>query len=120
MISENFGVALGPEPEIIPFLGVKAQLEALKARNGGKPTPVLRNGMIVRVASGDFAGIWRIRSCKNDASKGLLMDLTFPDRCPAAVAKVDWSKREVRVRTLLKGGITICDEGLCGIASCIT
>ena len=120
VISENFGVALGPEPEIIPFLGVKAQLEALKARNGGKPTPVLRNGMIVRVASGDFAGIWRIRSCKNDASKGLLMDLTFPDRCPAAVAKVDWSKREVRVRTLLKGGITICDEGLCGIASCIT
>lgn len=117
VISENFGVALQPEPTMIAFHQVKKQLEALRMKNGGKPVTVLRNGMLIRVETGDFAGVWRIRSCKNKAAKGLVLNLTHPDRCPAVVSNVAWCKEDVRIRTLMKAGLVIPESGLCGITS---
>lgn len=116
VIGENYGVALEPEPTMIAFHQVKKQLEELRAKNGGNPVMILRNGMIIQVATGDFAGTWRIRSCMNDARKGLLMDLTFPDSCPIRATDAKWSKRDVRVKSLLKGGLTIPESNYCGVA----
>jgi CRISPR-associated endonuclease Csn1 len=117
VIGENYGVALQPEPTMIAFHQVKKQLEALRMKNGGKPVAVLRNGMLIRVATGDFAGVWRVRSCKNKAAKGLVFNLTHADRCQSEVPRVAWCKDDVRVNTLLKSGMTIIDSDFCGVAS---
>jgi hypothetical protein len=117
VIGENYGVALQPEPTMIAFHQVKKQLEELRMKNGGKPVTVLRNGMLIRVAGGDFAGVWRVRSCKNKAAKGLVFNLTHADRCQSAVPGVLWCKDDVRVNTLLKSGMMILDSDYCGVAS---
>ncbi|MCF7789998.1 MAG: hypothetical protein K9N47_28015 [Prosthecobacter sp.] len=117
VISENYGVALHPEPTMVAFHQVKKQLEELREKNGGKPVPVLRNGMLIRVDSGEFVGVWRIRSCKQDASKGVLVDLTFTDSVPPPASKVSWCKKDVRLRTLLKAGMVVLDSGYCGVKS---
>ena len=117
VISENYGVALQPEPIMIAFHQVKKQLEELRGKNGGKSVAVLRNGLLIRVESGDFEGVWRIRSCKQDASKGILVDLTFTDSVPPQESKVRWCKRDVRLRTLLKAGVEVLDTGYCGTKS---
>ena len=49
VIPDNFGVALDPQPTIIPFHKVWTRLQELKAANGDKPPRVLRNGQIIRV-----------------------------------------------------------------------
>jgi hypothetical protein len=115
VISENYGVALEPEPTMIAFHQVKKRLEELRMKNGGQPVTVLRNGMLIRVPEGDYAGIWRVRSCKQDAVKGILLDLTVADSVPPPASKVPWCKREVRLRTLQKAGMTICGQNLCGL-----
>lgn len=115
VISENYGVALEPEPTMIAFHQVKKRLEELRLKNGGQPVTVLRNGMLIRVPNGDFAGIWRVRSCKQNAIKGLLLDMTFADSVSSQASKVPWCKLEVRLRTLQKADMEICDPSLCGI-----
>jgi hypothetical protein len=117
VIGENYGVALEPEPTMIAFHQVKRQLEELRIKNGGKPVTVLRNGMLIRVVSGDFAGAWRVRSCKNDATKGLLVDLTFADSVQPQAAKVNWCRRDVRLRSIIKAGMTILNSSYCGVGT---
>jgi CRISPR-associated endonuclease Csn1 len=117
VIGENYGVALDPEPTMIAFHQVKKQLEELRVKNGGKPPRVLRNGMLIRVPSGDFAGVWRVRSCKLDTSKGLLLDVTLADSVPPQASRVDWCKRDVRLKTLLKANMAIIESVYCGVAS---
>ncbi len=117
MIGENYGVALEPEPTMIAFHQVKKQLEQLRKNNGGKLPRVLRNGMLIQVVEGDFGGVWRVRSCKHDAAKGILLDLTLADSVPPQASKVLWCRRDVRLRTLLKSALKIVDPKYCGVAS---
>ena len=117
VIGENYGVALQPEPTMIAFHQVKKQLEELRAKNGGKPVTVLRNGMLIRVAEGDYAGVWRIRSCKDNAKMGLVVTMTYADRCLAAASGVKWCKDNVRLKTLLKSGMAIIESEYCGVAA---
>lgn len=114
VISENYGIALDPEPTMIGFHDVKSRLEGLRTVNGGRSVRVLRNGMLIQVGTGDFAGVWRVRSCMNDTSKGLLLDLSLADRCESRVPKVDWCRRDVRVRSLMKAGLKLLEADLCG------
>lgn len=114
VVSENYGVALEPEPTMIVFHQVKRRLAALRAHNNNQPVRILRNGALLQVKTGAFQGIWRVRSCKLDASKGILLDVTLPDSVPSAASKVAWSKRDVRLRTLLKVGLSILETTLCG------
>lgn len=78
IVSDNYGLVLDPEPTIIPFHKVWSRLQELKARNGGKPPRVLRNGMIIRLTKGKKPGLWRVFSIKN-ARAGILIDLGRPD-----------------------------------------
>lgn len=107
IIGENYGLALDPVPTVIPFHDVTVRLNALKDANGGKPVRVLRNGMLIRIAGEKFQGVWQIRSTKNDASKGLLMDLTFPHMIPTQQAGKPWCRRDVRLSTVIKSGLVI-------------
>jgi hypothetical protein len=72
VISENYGLALDPRPEVVPFHDVTSRLETLIAANGGGPVRILRNGMLIRLDKSparsrqDYSGVWKICSIKNN------------------------------------------------------
>lgn len=115
-IEENYGIALlGNEASIIPFFKVRAQMNELAARNGGRAPMVLRLGMLIRVPRGDYAGVWRVRSCKDNARDGILVTLSHPERVPASASGVTWSKDNVRLKTLRRDGLEIITGSFCGV-----
>ncbi|MCB1131793.1 MAG: hypothetical protein KDN05_11725, partial [Verrucomicrobiae bacterium] len=107
VVGENFGLALDPEPVVIPFHDVSARLAALRTAFAGKPVRILRNGMLIRINRDRFSGIWIIRSIKEDARKGPLLDLTSSHMIPSQAAGKPWSKRDVRISSALAGGLEI-------------
>lgn len=113
IISDNFGVALDPEPEVIPFHQVWRRLGEIKKRNKGVMPRVLRNGMIIRVAKGTFAGTWKIFSIKANQT-GIAVDMGGPD-VVTLKNKTPGQKINVRLATLLKNGLEICEMGYTGV-----
>ena len=113
VIPDNFGVALDPQPSIIPFHKVWTRLQKIKATNAGKPSRVLRNGQIISVPKGRYQGIWRVFSSKAT----MTLDLGAPDKVRLA-SKGDGQKREVQIKTLLKDGMTPVKTPLTGVAAC--
>ncbi len=111
VIGDNFGVALDPEPTIIPFHKVWPRLAELRKKNGGKWPRVLRNGQIIRVPKGRYEGTWRVFSSKAT----LTLDLGMPD-VVRLESKGERQKREVQLKTLLKDGMTILHTSLTGVA----
>jgi CRISPR-associated endonuclease Csn1 len=111
ILDKNYGIALEPEPIIIPFHKVWHRLSALKKTNHGKMPRLIRNGQLIVVPKGKFIGLWRVFSVKNSAQKGPVLDLGRPDELYS-------SKGEVRVRSLLKDGMLIASVSLTGFAAC--
>jgi CRISPR-associated endonuclease Csn1 len=107
IIGENYGLALDLEPVVIPFHDVPKRLAEIRGANGGKPVRVLRNGMLIRILKDRFAGIWMIRSIKEDAKKGPLLDLTTSQMVPSQATGKQWSKRDVRIASALAGDLEI-------------
>lgn len=107
VIGENYGMALDPQPEIIPFHNVPERLESLRRANGGKRVRVLRNGMLIEVRGWrGKEGLWRILSCKST----LTLDLVRPHGI-----KASW--REVSVVSLLKKGVILLPQKYSGFSS---
>ena len=104
IIPDNFGLALDPEPTIIPFHKVWTRLQDLKKRNGGKTPRVLKNGQIITVARGNFKGVWKIFSIKNNAT-GMALDIGRPD-VVKLLNKMDGHKINVRLATLIRDGLS--------------
>lgn len=117
IIGENYGLALDPTPTVIPFHDVTARLVELKRANDGKPVRVLRNGMLIRIDGEKFQGVWQIRSTKNDASKGLLLDLTSPHMIPTQQPGKSWCRRDVRLSSIIKSGLEILPRRYTGYAT---
>jgi hypothetical protein len=103
VIPDNYGLALDPEPVIIPFHKVWPRIDELRKRCGGKNPRVLRNGMLIALPKGKFAGIWRIFSVKNNAT-GIALDIGRPDVVRLR-NKVEGHKINVRLATLLRDGM---------------
>lgn len=121
LISENYGVAIldadsitedRKRYHIIPFHQVKKRVAELKALNNGVPLTILRNGHIIAVAAGTFAGKWRIFSIKN-AAQGILLDIGRPDvvrlRNRTAGHKIN-----VQLSSLCNGGLIVPPRTLVG------
>ena len=108
VINGNFGVALDPEPQIIPFHKVWHRLQAIREANKGKPPRVLRNGMLIGLSTGPEGrrGLWRICSVKN-SKRGVTLDLARPDQCGAS-----W--REVALKRLQQDKVALIHSLLCG------
>jgi len=115
VIPENFGVALDPQPTIIPFHKVWPRIQEIKATNGGKMPRLVRNGQIIQVPKGRYQGFWRVFSAK----ASLTLDLGYPDKVRLE-SKGDGQKREVRVKTLLREGMVPLRTPLTGISVCPT
>jgi CRISPR-associated endonuclease Csn1 len=103
VIPDNYGIALDPEPVIIPFHKVWVRMQEIKIRCGGKNPRVLRNGMLISVPKGKFTGIWRIFSVKNNAS-GVALDIGRPDVVRLR-NKVEGHKINVLLASLLRDGM---------------
>jgi len=114
IIPDNFGVAIGPQPTIIPFHKVWTRLQELKKANGGKMPQVLRNGQLIKVPEGKFKGVWRIFSAKNNAS-GIAADIGQPD-IVRLKNKTEGHKINVRLASLIKSKMTLVDAPLTGVA----
>jgi len=108
VIAENYGLALDPEPTIIPFHNVHERVNNLRKLNDGTIPRILRNGNLIHVGDGRYQGHWQIRSVKNN-SGGLAVSLGFPH-----INKV--YKQNVLVSSLLSAGITMLSPPLIGIA----
>jgi hypothetical protein len=108
IIGENFGVALDPEPEIIPFHKVWHRIAELRKKNKGQPVRVLRNGMLIGLPAGPEKrrGLWRVCSVKNNAG-GIALDLSRPDECRGT-----WIN--VLLKSLLRDGLVVVHPALCG------
>ena len=105
IINENYGLALDPKPEVIPFHQVPQRLAALREANGGRPPRVLRNGMLIKV--GQDSQPWQIRSIQNSKRKGYLLDLARPKMIPYREPGKLWCKRDASLSSLLKKGLVI-------------
>ncbi len=115
IIGDNYGLALDPEPTIIPFHKVWVRLRELREKNGGRPVRVLRNGMLIRVGAGNFAGVWRIFSLKNNSS-GIALDLGRPD-VTRLRNKTEGHKINVLLASLLRDGLETCPSQLGGVSA---
>ena len=115
VIPDNFGLALDPEPQILPFHKVPVRLRELREKNGGRPVRVLRNGMLIQVPRGKFEGVWKVFSLKNNAT-GIAVDIGRPD-VVRLQNKTEGHKINVLLTTLLKDGLAIQRTPLVGAKS---
>jgi hypothetical protein len=117
VVGENFGVALDPQPTIIPFHKVWPRLQELKKANGGKLPRVLRNGQIIYIPKGTYSGVWKVFSAKNNKS-GMALDVGRPDVVRLR-NKTEGHKINVLLSSLIKDGMTIVDAPLTGVSSAL-
>lgn len=116
VLTENFGVVLDGEPVVIPFIDVQKQLEAVAKQVGSAELRILRVGNLIRIGGNKFSGIWMVRSISDDASKGILVDLSVPHMIPYRESGTNWCFRDVRLRTLMKDGLEILPRRYTGYA----
>ncbi len=122
VITDNFGVAIldelpegAPEAErfiIIPWHRVWSRVQEIRTLNKGKMPLLLRLGQRIKVAEGNFAGVWTIHSVKNNAS-AMSLDIGWPD-VVTLKNKTEGHKINVRLASLLKGGLTVLSDSLVG------
>ena len=110
VIPDNFGLALDPQPTMLPFHKVWPRIQELKKANGGKMPRILRNGQLIRIRRGSRAGIWRVLSTKSTEAYGLALNLALPDRL-----RLD--RGNAPIATLIQDGLEIVDCGLAGVDS---
>jgi hypothetical protein len=106
IIGENYGLALDPTPAVIPFHKVQQRLDELQTLNGGKAVRILRNGMLVRIRTGNYSGIWLLRSIAQK-SRGIMVRLTRPHYIPDRTSGVLWAKDGVLINTLIRSDLEI-------------
>lgn len=107
ILGANFGLALDPEPQVLRSHKIWPQLCTLKKKNGGKWPRVLRNGMLIQISRGNYAGTWKVFSVKNNAS-GLALDIARPDVIRLQ-NKTEGHKINVLLSTLLRDGLVSMD-----------
>lgn len=105
IVEDNYGVALDPEPRVIPYQQVWGQIEKLKKLNNNQPVRILRNGDVIYVNKGRYEGLWRVHSIK-DANMGLVLDIASPDIVKASNG-ITCAKMNVLLKTLIRDGLEL-------------
>jgi len=114
VVNRNFGVALSNPPVIIPYINVWKQLQELAKNNDGKFPDVLRRNHLIEVKNGNHKGIWRVASIKNDTRDGIILNL-INSAYIKTVAKKNYAKLGILLKTLLKDGFKILEHDLTGL-----
>ena len=108
----NYGLALDPQPTVIPHRQVYKQLQELRKLNDGKKVRVVKPGQIIRITQcpdDSKNRLWRVVSVKNDKVKGELMDLQSVDSAIDVSSKNENNWRDKMVKTLMKFGMEIVE-----------
>jgi len=115
IVSTNYGIALIPKsPTVIPFHNVWKRLKSIEQETGVRP-PVLRLGDVIDIPesmANKYGGKWRIHSVKDNAS-GVSVDMAQPHLVKAENKK-DGCRMNVKVKSLIKEGMTILETDLTG------
>ena len=109
LVPTNYGVALDPNPEVIPNVSVYKTLQRLRASNEGKRVRVIRPGQLVAVTKHNNPkrnGVWRVASVKNEAS-GIKLSLQIPVSAVSADNTHSANWRNVSLASLLKCGLIV-------------
>jgi hypothetical protein len=121
VITDNFGVAIldhAPEGSerfvVIPWHRVWQRIASLRCRNSGVRPTIIRNGNLIRIRTGNFAGVWRVFSAKNNAA-GIALDIGWPD-VVRLQNKTEGHKINVLLSSLVKAGIEVIPNRLIGAA----
>ena len=114
VIPDNYGIALDPEPSIIPYHKVWTRLKEAAAQNHGKLPRVVRNGQLIRISQGKFKGIWRVFSAKNNSS-GMALDMGSPD-VVRLQNRTEGHKINVLLSSLVKNGLATINVSLTGVS----
>lgn len=122
VITDNFGVAvLTSLPEgtptqdrlkIIPWHRVWHRIAELRKLNAGHMPLILRAGDVIDVKEGTYPGTWMIHSVKNNAN-ALSVDMGWPD-VVTLKNKTPGHKINVRLASLIEGGLSVREAGLSG------
>lgn len=108
VISTNYGIALGKEPQLIPFHLVPKQLAEIKNHNNGSLPQIIKNGSIISVDTGTWKGVWRVTSVKESVAYGLSVDLAQPE-------KLNKSKGNAKIPNMMESGLKLIKTPLTGI-----
>jgi len=112
----NFGVTLLKNPKFIRHQRVWDELALVKKEYNGKMPPIVRRGGLIRVLAGNFAGVWRVASVKDNTS-GIAVDIVRPNAVKVQNG-VDYAKINVRLSSLLKAGLEVVSQTYTGVALC--
>jgi hypothetical protein len=107
VISENFAIALDPSPCLIPFHKVTETLDALTKAYGGRRPRLIRNGTLIHVPAGTWAGSWRVTSVKNSEAYGISVDL-------AEIHGIKMAKGNARITNMIRDGLEILPQRYIG------
>lgn len=113
----NYGVALMKEPIVICHHRVWHMIGQLKKRNGGKIPQFLRQQDIIKVASGLYAGVWRVTGI-NDKQKRITLNMVKPADVKFK-SEMSYAK-EASLKTLMADGLKVLKLRYTGIALCHT
>ena len=117
-IDANWGLALDPEPVIIPYFKVFPRLRELRRLNNNRPVRVIRKGNLIRVEQGKMTGSWQVLSIKSTQAYGLCLDICAADNPKGAKASKPEFYGNVSIAKLLQAGLAILKPTLTG--SCPT
>jgi CRISPR-associated endonuclease Csn1 len=109
IITENFGVALASEPEVIRWHKVYPHLSAIEAKDGKWPV-VWRRGQIIIVPEGRQKGVWRISGIDENMRDGIIIKICSLDGLERA--------REARIKSLLRSKAHLVKTRLTGDEIC--
>ena len=110
----NFGVALTNPPQMIRFHKVWPTLSEI---GGGKVPEIIRKGDLIEVAGGTYQGLWRVMSVKDTKNIGIALDLLSPFATKVE-NKVEYSKINAKLQTMIKGGLRVIRPSYTGVPSC--
>jgi hypothetical protein len=107
VIKENFGVALDPQPQVIPHHAVWRTIMRLREKNGGNHPRILRLGQLIYIPRGIYRGHWMIRSIIGGDE--IKLRLSYPDTVKGSHSKTGEVRDNVYLNTLIKDGLVILE-----------
>lgn len=118
VISDNYGLALDPKPEVLPFHKVWPRLQKLKKFNNDRIPRLIRNGQLIEIEKGKYKGVWQVTSIKNNTG-GLALCIIRPQTVKKSGVQPQKIENAL-VKTLLNDGMKIVKRSYVGIPSCPT
>lgn len=108
VIKDNFGMCVSPELCIIPHHDVPSRLAKIRANNNNQTLKIIRNGMIIRIATGVNAGDWRIFSAMGNMQLkiGALDYTSYDEKRPLT--------KQLSIKPIIAAGLEILEQSLTG------